>query len=107
MSVPPSDNFFQKVYATVSRIPRGRVMSYGQIARHLGAPRAARAVGYALRACHDPGLPWHRVVNASGGISSRARQSSLAVQRQRLEAEGVVFTEGKLDLSKYRYNPEE
>ena len=63
--------FHAAVYRLVERIPRGRVATYGQIAALIGYPRAARAVGRAMK--HVPGhLPWHRVVNAQGGISRRA-----------------------------------
>ena len=64
------NRFRGAVYRFVRTIPRGRVVTYGQIAALLGAPRAARAVGMAMRHC-PAGLPWHRVVNARGGISLR------------------------------------
>lgn len=60
-----SSSFFKRVYTLVQRIPRGRVATYGQIARALGAPRAARTVGWAMHHCPDD-VPWHRVVNARG-----------------------------------------
>ena len=82
--------FFEQVYAVVRWIPHGRVASYGQIARLLGQPHAARTVGWALRGLMEDDVPWHRVVNAAGRISipdpEGARQ-----QRRRLEAEGVEF----------------
>src|SRR5262249_30037455 len=63
--------FHRAVYRLVEQIPRGQVATYGQIAALLGWPRAARAVGYAMRHC-PANVPWHRVVNARGGISVRA-----------------------------------
>ncbi len=101
LRVPPRQsvsNFFSRVYALVRRIPRGRVATYGQIARALGAPGAARTVGWAMRACDDA-IPWHRVVNARGEISLRPT-SGYHAQRARLRAEGVRFDrDGRIDLS--------
>jgi methylated-DNA-protein-cysteine methyltransferase-like protein len=89
--------FREAVWRVVRRIPRGRVATYGQIAALLGRPRSARAVGGALQRC-PADLPWHRVVNAQGRISARARMSSVLTQRMRLEAEGVVFRRGRVVL---------
>jgi methylated-DNA-protein-cysteine methyltransferase-like protein len=89
----------------VRQIPRGRVMTYGQIAVVLGRPRAARAVGQAMRGC-PPDVPWHRVVNARGGISLRPPLSSVLTQRLRLEGEGVPLSGGRVRLARYRWQPE-
>jgi methylated-DNA-protein-cysteine methyltransferase-like protein len=103
--VPPrvsasNQNFFAKVYTLVRRIPRGKVATYGQIARALGAPGAARTVGWALRVCPEQ-VPWHRVVNARGEISLRPT-TGFHEQRARLKAEGVRFNRaGKIDLEKF------
>jgi methylated-DNA-protein-cysteine methyltransferase-like protein len=86
----------------VRRIPRGQVATYGQIAVMLGWPRAARAVGYAMRHC-PPGVPWHRVVNASGGISLRANVSGMLTQRLLLEQEGVPVRKGRVRLDRHRW----
>jgi len=94
--------FHRAVYALVRKIPRGRVATYGQIAAILGWPRAARAVGYAMRAC-PPGVPWHRVVNASGGISLRASVDGMVTQRLRLEQEGVAVRRGRIRLDRHRW----
>jgi methylated-DNA-protein-cysteine methyltransferase-like protein len=92
------------VYRLVSRIPRGRVASYGQIAAFLGAPRGARAVGYAMKRCpRGDGVPWHRVLNARGGISLRANLSGMLTQRLRLEREGLAFRHDRVDLRRYRW----
>jgi methylated-DNA-protein-cysteine methyltransferase-like protein len=92
--------FFARVYALVRRIPRGRVTSYGSIARALGMPRGARTVGWALRASADD-IPWHRVVNAKGKISWRPT-GGYGLQRVLLRREGVRFTrDGRIDLEKY------
>ncbi|MBN2394451.1 MAG: MGMT family protein [Anaerolineae bacterium] len=92
-------NQFEQVYALVREIPRGKVASYGQIARWLGWPRGARTVGWALRALHTDDVPWHRVVNSQGRVSLR---NDDGLQQALLEAEGIVFdTVGRIDLKTY------
>ena len=92
-------NFYDEVYAVVCRIPAGKVTNYGRIARMLGRPRAARAVGYALNALKDKptGLhaevPWQRVVNSQGRISIRNREVSAELQVQLLRDEGVTVSD--------------
>ena len=96
----PLHNFFSRVYALARQVPRGRVVTYGQLARALGAPRAARTVGWAIRAC-PADVPWHRVVNAHGEISLRPT-AGYHEQRARLKAEGICFDRvGRIDLNKY------
>jgi methylated-DNA-protein-cysteine methyltransferase-like protein len=98
--VTASSNIFSRIYSLVRKIPRGKVVTYGQIARALGLPRGARTVGWAMHDC--PGeVPWHRVVNAQGKISARPTLG-FHTQRARLQAEGVRFDrEEKIDLKKY------
>ncbi len=95
--------FFERVYAAVRAIPRGRVATYGQVARLVGVPRGARAVGWALRAL-DPrrerAVPWHRVVGAGGRISPRAGGGPV-LQRRRLLSEGVRLRSGRVDLRRH------
>jgi methylated-DNA-protein-cysteine methyltransferase-like protein len=91
------------VYALVRRIPAGRVVTYGQVAALIGVPRAARAVGGAMRRC-PPGVPWHRVVNGHGAVSRRANPSSMLTQRLLLGREGVRFVRGHVDLRPYRWS---
>jgi len=98
---------FGRIYSVVSRIPRGRVATYGQVARLAGLPGQARLVGYALAALDDRSrVPWHRVVNAEGRISPRRDGSPAAtVQRLRLERERVRFDARfciPLDLFRWR-----
>ena len=83
-------SFFERVYQIVARIPYGRVISYGQIARMLGCPGAARTVGWALGACPEH-LPWQRVVRADGSI---AGGGFAELRRAMLEGEGVRFLPG-------------
>lgn len=94
--------FHRAVYRLVEQIPRGRVATYGQLAVLLGYPRAARAVGYAMKHCPS-GLPWHRVVNAQGGISLRGNVASMVTQRVLLEQEGVTVRGGRTRLDRYRW----
>lgn len=87
--------FFQEVYDLVAQIPYGKVASYGQIAWMLGAPRAARQVGWAMRRCPE-GLPWQRVVKADGSIAGGGYAD---MRRALLEAEGVPFLpDGRVDM---------
>lgn len=76
--------------------------TYGQLAALLGYPRAARAVGYAMKRC-PPGTPWQRVLNARGGISLRANVSGMVTQRILLQQEGVPFRRGRVDLGRDRW----
>ena len=87
--------FYSKVYAIVEKIPYGKVMSYGQIARLLGKPRAAREVGRAMRHCPDH-LPWQRVVMADGTIAGGEYSD---IRKAVLEAENVTFSlDGRVDM---------
>ena len=99
-------NFFQQVYALVARIPYGKVATYGQIALYLGQPRAARTVGWALHALPDDlHIPWHRVINAQGRVSTSCLTHSADLQRAMLEEEGIAFDQdGYIDLHAYRWN---
>ena len=99
--------FHRLVYRLVRRVPRGTVVTYGQVAAILGHPRAARAVGTALR--HLPPVlqrtvPWQRVINAAGRISHRGDLFRPDRQRELLEAEGVAFDcSGRVDLRRVRW----
>ena len=95
--------FDEAVYALVRRIPKGHIVTYGQIAALLRRPRAARAVGGAMRRC-PAGVPWHRVVNAAGRISRRARAASMLTQRMLLQREGVAITRGRVDLVRHAWD---
>ena len=94
--------FDRAVYALIRRIPRGKVATYGQLAALLGYPRAARAVGYALKRC-PPDIPWQRVLNARGGISLRTNVSGMVTQRILLAREGVPLRNGRADLTRFRW----
>ena len=100
MKPETKNSFFSRVYTIVRKIPRGKVATYGQIARAIGAPGAARTVGWAMRVCPDQ-VPWHRVINSRGEISLRPA-TGYHEQRARLRAEGIYINRtGKIDLKKY------
>ncbi|WP_257351221.1 MGMT family protein [Pseudalkalibacillus decolorationis] len=99
--------FTKKVIELIKNIPEGKVMTYGQIARLAGSARGARQV---VRVLHSSSkkynLPWHRVINSKGEIGFQDDEG-FNVQRLSLESEGIEFiSEKKLDLKRYRYNPE-
>ena len=101
-------SFDRRVWQAVSRIPRGQLATYGQIADLIGAYGCARQVGWALRRLTLPNnVPWHRVVNAKGRISmSLSREGSDWIQRELLMEEGVpVDAEGCLPLRERRWRP--
>lgn len=101
-------SFFQRVYSLVKEIPAGKVATYGQIAKMLGAPRYSQIVGYALHDNPDVAhIPCHRVVNRFGEVCKGFAFGGEAEQRKRLEAEGIVFNaDGRIDMEKYGWNPE-
>lgn len=97
--------FYQQVYDLVAKIPSGTVTTYGDIAKMLGHPRAARFVGYAMNAsCETDDLPWHRVTFSDGKMWDGQWKK---VQHDLLSAEGVGFTDNDhIDVEKYRWRPE-
>ncbi|HKG21521.1 MAG TPA: MGMT family protein [Blastocatellia bacterium] len=101
------ERVFEKIYGLVLKIPRGRVMTYGQIARLLDDRYSPRLVGWAMHVTpkDERNIPWHRVINSQGGISSgRVIIHEPNLQRWMLEAEGVTFDDrGRCDLAKYQW----
>src|SRR5713226_1367888 len=92
------------VYRLVKRIPRGRVLTYGQLARAVRLRGGARAAGRAMAACPSGrGIPWHRVVGAGGRILIREPHASL--QRRLLESEGTRLVAGRVDLERHGWQP--
>jgi methylated-DNA-protein-cysteine methyltransferase-like protein len=89
------NTFYRRIHRVVRHIPRGRVATYGVVARLAGRPGAARTVGWALSALpQDSDVPWWRVINAAGRISLSSRNHSDVVQRALLLREGVKFAPG-------------
>ncbi len=104
-------NFKDKVYEAVGKVPKRKVVSYGQVAAFCGSPRAARQVGWMLRLLkHEKPsaktVPWWRVVNNKGVISIKGNLSSTKhLQKTLLEKEGIVVSSDfEVDMLKYRYN---
>jgi methylated-DNA-protein-cysteine methyltransferase-like protein len=93
---------YRAIWRAVASIPRGKVATYGQIARVAGVGGQARLVGYALHAAPDGlELPWHRVINGHGRISLSDTQGMHELQRALLESEGIVFIAGRVDLKRF------
>lgn len=101
--VPRETGPFQRVWALVRRVPRGRVTTYGQLSQLIGGRLSPLAVGWAVRAAPEGSIPWHRVINARGGVSTDADHPGL--QRALLEAEGVRFSGDVVDLARYQWRP--
>ena len=105
-------NFYQKVYITVKKIPRGKVATYGQIAALIGSPRAAQMVGWAMHAM-DGGkleeIPWQRVINREGRISTTCEVHPPEEQAKLLRKDGITVTSRNdnyyIDLNKYLWQP--
>ena len=96
----------EKVFTLVARIPKGNVMTYGSIAAVLGEGYTPRTVGYVMHNSPD-GVPWQRVINSQGKCSTGRLTIPLNLQREMLEAEGVVFSKsGRCDLRMYQWWPE-
>ena len=98
-------DFYKRVYEIAAQIPKGKVMTYGDIARAIGSPRSARIVGYAMRSIPDGMMiPAHRVVNRSGEMAPSHVFGSQDLQREILRSEGVIFKEdGTIDMEKCRW----
>ncbi len=90
-----NDNFFERVYEVARQIPYGRVTSYGAIAKHLGAARSARMVGWAMNSCPDD-VPAHRVVNRNGVLTGKHHFHGINLMQQLLENEGVEVVENQV-----------
>ena len=97
----------QRIWDTIRDIPKGSVASYGQIAEIAGIPRGARQVGYALRSLPDGhDVPWYRVIQASGRIAFDANSPQFEEQEKRLMMEDVAVISGRVDMQKYRWQPD-
>jgi len=102
------NNFFEKVYKVTRLIPRGRVTSYGAIARYLGAPGSSRMVGWALNSCHhlNEFIPAHRVVNRKGLLTGKRHFGGQSVMCQLLESEGIQVEDDQvIEFEKRFWDP--
>ena len=92
----------ERIWQIVHTIPAGKVATYGQVAALAGLPQHARLVGRVMSELpRGSRLPWHRVINSQGKLSTHYTSS----QRERLQAEGVVFINGRISLPRYRWQP--
>ena len=103
-----TDNYYrERVYRIVRSIPRGRVMTYGQLAEILGEGYTPRTIGFVMHAANDK-TPWHRVINAQGACSTGRVVLPHDKQQRMLEDEGISFNErGRCDLRSYLWIPDE
>ncbi len=102
------EDFFDKVYKIVAKIPYGKVATYGDIAEACGIRSSARTVGWALNGAKDSGLPCHRVVNRFGALTGRMHFGSFELMEELLKSEGVEFTEeGFVNLEKHLWKPKD
>ncbi len=102
------DNFFSRVYQVVRQIPEGRVTSYGAIASFVGAPGAARMVGWALNksGAQEPFIPAHRVLNRHGALTGKHAFPGAQTMQQLLESEGVkVVNDQVVNFQKHFWDP--
>lgn len=105
--VTTTDNFFERVYAIVRKIPEGKVTSYGAIAKALGTARSARMVGWAMNASHGlEDVPAHRVVNRKGLLSGKHHFEGTNLMQQLLENEGIKVVENQIvDFEAHFWQP--
>ena len=105
MAQKPDPDYRKRVYHLVRKIPRGRVMTYGQLAEILGDGYTPRTVGFVMHGAGDK-TPWHRVLNAQGGCSTGRIVIPHDKQQRMLEHEGVQFNErGRCELKQYLWIP--
>lgn len=99
------NNFFERVYEFVKKVPKGKVVTYGDVASAIGAPRCARQVGWALHCNPQQGvIPCHRVVFADGSLTSGFAFGGIDIQKAMLLSEGVeVSDDYKINLKKFRW----
>ena len=102
-----NESFFDKVYTIVRKIPHGKVTTYGLIARHLGTPKSARMVGYAMNSSHKfSDIPAHRVVNRNGLLTGRHHFFGSSLMQELLENEGVIIIDNKIkNFNDVLWNP--
>ncbi|MCL6232995.1 MGMT family protein [Acinetobacter amyesii] len=102
-----SAELHQIILSTIALIPKGKISTYGQIAKLAGLPKHARLVGYVLKHLDATStIPWHRVVNAQGKISTqRCNEKSENIQQLKLEAENVFVVNGRISLKQYQWIP--
>lgn len=103
-----SQSFYERVYALVRIIPRGKIATYGQLAMMAGSPRASRIVGAAMaKAPNGQNLPCHRVLYTDGRLLPGGAFGGMEIQRQLLQKEGITFLpDGRVDVKSNLWQPE-
>jgi methylated-DNA-protein-cysteine methyltransferase-like protein len=106
---PKPDRFYrERVYEIVRRIPRGRVMTYGQIAYILGKGYTPRTVGFVMHSANESKIPWQRVINSQGRCSTGRIVLPSDMQQRLLKRDGVKFdASGRCDLQTFLWHPEQ
>ncbi len=100
-------DYRERVYGLVRQIPKGNVMTYGQIAEILGEGYTGRTVGYVMHGSDTESVPWQRVINSQGACSTARMTMPVNLQQSILESEGVVFGgNGNCDLGAFQWHPE-
>lgn len=108
MKTVDDPGYRERVYDIVRRIPRGKVMTYGQIAMILGERYTARTVGYVMHGANAEEVPWQRVINSQGACSTGKMTLPTNLQQDMLKQEGIFFNaRGRCDLSEYQWMPED
>ncbi len=102
----PDPEYRERVFRLVRRIPRGRVMTYGQIAVILGKGYTPRTVGFVMHGADEKKTPWHRVINSQGRCSTGGVVLPADKQQRMLAAEGVKFTNGRCELETFIWQPD-
>ncbi len=102
-----SEDFFEQVYLVAKEIPKGRVTSYGAIAKYLGATKSSRVVGWAMNNAHtNPEIPAHRVVNRNGQLSGKLHFSTPFEMEEKLKSEGIKVKKDSIqDFKKHFWDP--
>ena len=101
------EDFFERVYKVVAKIPYGKVTTFGDIAEVCGIRSAARTVGWALNGTKDSGLPCHRVVNRFGALTGKHHFDDYSIMEDLLRSEGVEFDkDGCVLMEKYLWKPQ-
>ena len=94
--------FSKRVIELIQSVPKGKVATYGLIARLAGHPQGSRGVGWLLHSStHKYKLPWQRIIKSSGRLSFPEHSESFMIQKSKLEAEGVIVVNGRVDLKKF------
>ncbi|TAL70255.1 MAG: MGMT family protein [Bacteroidetes bacterium] len=103
-----NEDFFKKVFGIVAKIPKGKVTTYGEIAKALGAKSSARMVGWALNsAAGDDSYPCHRVINRNGDLTGKRHFRTPTLMRELLENEGIEFIGEQVNLKKHLWLPKQ